>query len=81
MNRRRLQRLNDLEWRATARAKDDAALAAERVRSLTDDELTALIAFAADTDLEFLTPEHFCAVLNWPREKAIAFATRSPTDV
>jgi hypothetical protein len=74
---RRQSRLADIEARALARATDDAALMAERVRTLTDAELTALIAFYdARPDLEFLTPEHFCTVLNWPRERAIAFISR-----
>jgi hypothetical protein len=75
--RRRQSRLADLEWRATARAKDDAALMAERVRSLTDAELSALVAhYDARPDLEFMAPEHFCTVLNWPHERAIAFFSR-----
>ncbi|PPD25005.1 MAG: hypothetical protein CTY30_00870 [Methylocystis sp.] len=71
---RRLQRLAALEFRAEARAKSVAALAAERVRSLTDDELSALVAFAAARpDLEFFTPEDFCAAAQWSREQLNAF--------
>jgi hypothetical protein len=78
MSRRRRQcRLIDLEARAQARAKDDAALMAERVRSLSDDDLTSLIGFYdARPDLEFMAPEHFCAVLDWPHERAVAFFSR-----
>jgi hypothetical protein len=74
MNRRRAQRLALLEGRAIARAQDAAALAAERVRSLSDAELTALIAYAdARPDLEFFTPDAFCAAVGWPREKLVTF--------
>jgi hypothetical protein len=75
--RRRQSRLIDLETRAQVRAKDDAAELAERVKTLSDEELTSLIAYYdARPDLEFLAPEHFCTVLNWPRERAIAFMSR-----
>lgn len=77
MNRRRVQRLAHLEGRAIARAQDAAALAAERVRSLTDAELTALIAYAdGRPDLEYLTPTNFCDALGWSPERAIAFMSR-----
>jgi hypothetical protein len=70
---RRLQRLVDLEARALARAGDAEAVAAERVRSLSDEELEKAIAYAdARPDLEFLTPDDFSAALDWPREKVVA---------
>jgi hypothetical protein len=75
--RRRRCRLADLETRAAVPARDDAAELGERLRSLTDEELTSLIGFYdARPDLELMEPAHFVAAVGWPPEKAIAFFSR-----